>query len=290
MRYLLIFIFNLFTASFLQGQSLAEKIALKACGHLDSIENFQILHDSIRPSLTAAMAIAHTEGTIEEKEILGNVEGIRGTFKTAYDLLPSYCYNVRRLILEDKTAKFYKTTDNHQANAHFEKGNAYMESGDYDNAIKEFKSAIKIDSQFIYALDHLAISYRRQEKFKTAIKYYEKSLKIFPEGYVALLNIAVAFSFLEDNTNSIKNYEQLKYLYPDDPEGYFGLAKMLLLAGDYDNALDNLFVAHRIYVESNSGYMEDSEQLMHIVYRQLKEENKLDLMKQKAAEHNVIIE
>jgi hypothetical protein len=105
-RYLLIFIFNLLTASFLQGQTLAEKIALKACGHLDSIDNFQILHDSIRPSLSAA----------------------------------------------------------------------------------------------------------------------------------------------------------------------------------------NLFVAHRIYVETNSGYKEDSEQLMSIEYRQLKEENKLDLMKQKAAEHNVTIE
>ena len=144
-------------------------------------------------------------------------------------MLPSYCYNVRRLIIEDKKNRFYKRSDNQQANFHFDKGNDFMESGDYKNAIKEFESAVKFDNNLVYAIDNLAISYRHLENYKTAIKYYNQSLDIFPEGDVALLNIAVSYSFLEDDENSIKSYSKLKFLYPDDPEGYFGLAKMYFI-------------------------------------------------------------
>jgi tetratricopeptide (TPR) repeat protein len=289
MKYFTILIFNIALVSITQGQTLTEKIVINACEYLDSIDNFQVLQDSIQPSLTAAMVKVMKEGTLEERKHIGTVEGVRGTLKESFEILPSYCYNVRRLIIEDKKSRFYKRSDNQQANVHFDKGNDFMESGDYKNAIKEFKSAVKSDNNFIYAIDHLAISYRRLENYKTAIKYYKQSLNIFPEGDVALLNIAVSYSYLEDNENSIKNYSQLKFLYPDNPEGYFGLAKMLFINGDYENALDNLFIAHRMYIESNSDYSKDSEQLMSLMFSKLKELNKIDLFDKKAKEHNITI-
>lgn len=289
MKYFTILFFNISLVTITQGQTLTEKIALNACEYLESIDNFQVLQDSIQPSITAAMAKVMMECTPEERKLLGTVDGIRGTLKESFEILTSYCYNVRRLIIEDKKSRFYKMSANQQANVHFDKGNDFMESGDYKNAIKEFKSAVKSDNNFIYAIDHLAISYRRLENYKTAIKYYKQSLDIFPEGDVALLNIAVSYSFLEDNENSIKNYSQLKFLYPDNPEGYFGLAKMQFINGDYENALDNLFIAHRMYVESNSNYTKDSEQLMSLMFSKLRELNKMDLIDKKAKEHNITI-
>ncbi len=289
MKYFTILIFNIALVTISQGQTLTEKIALNACEYLKSIDNYQVLQDSIQPSITAAMAKVMMEGSSEEKKLLGSVNGIRGTLKESFELLPSNCYNVRRLIIADKKSRFFKRSDNPQANLHYEKGNHFKESGDYKHAIKEFKLAVKSDNNFVYAIDHLAISYSRLENYKTAIKYYKRSLDIFPEGYVALLNIAVSYSFLEDNDNSIKNYSQLKFLYPNDPEGYFGLAKMLFINGDYDNALDNLFIAHRMYVESYSDYTKDSEKLMSLMFSKLKELNKMDLIDLKAKEHNIMI-
>ncbi|GEO24170.1 hypothetical protein CQA01_47040 [Cyclobacterium qasimii] len=290
MRYFITLTLNILLSSILQGQTLSEKIAINACEYLDSIDNYSILQDSIQPSITAAMAKVMMEGTMEERKQIGTIEGIRGTLKEAFDMLPSSCYNVRRLKIEDKKSQFYKRSDNQLANEHFDKGNDFMERDDYKNAIKQFKSAIKIENGFVYAIDHLAISYRRLENYKSAIKYYKKSLEIFPEGDVALLNIAVSYSFVEDDNNSIKSYKQLKFLYPDNPEGYFGLAKMLFVTEDYENALDNLFIAHRIYVDTNSDYAMDSEKLMGIMISKLTELNKTDLIEKKAKEHNITIE
>jgi tetratricopeptide (TPR) repeat protein len=290
MRLFTTLILNIVLISILHGQTLSEKIAINACEYLDSIDNYNILKDSIQPSITAAMAKVMMEGTQEERKQIGTVEGIRGALKEAFDMLPRYCYNVRRLMIEDKKSQFYKRSDSQSANKHFDKGNDLMESGDYKNGIKEFKSAIKIDNNFVYAIDHLAISYRRMDNYKSAINYYKKSLEVFPEGDLALLNIAVSYSFLQDYINSIKSYEQLKFLYPDNPEGYFGLAKMLFVIEDYENALDNLFVAHRIYVDTNSDYAKDSEKLMGIMFSKLTELNKTDLIDRKAKEHNITIE
>lgn len=270
-----------------QGQTLAEKIASNACEYLDSINDFKVLQDSIRPSIIAAMTKVMMES--DDNERMGTVEGIQETIKKSLEILPVSCYNVRRLIIEDKKSRFYKLSDDPLANLYYNKGNGLMEKGEYKDAIREFKSAVKSDKNFVYAIDHLAISYRRLEDYKSAVKHYKKSLEIFPEGYVALLNIAVSYTFLNDNVNAMKTYGFLKFLYPNDPEGYFGLAKMQFLKGDYENAADNLLTAHRMYVNTNSEYVEDSEKLMSLLSAKLKELNKTEILNQKAKAYNINI-
>src|SRR4051812_19265479 len=106
MRYSLIFVLIFSSLTSLQGQTLSEKIALLACERLDSIDNFKTLQDSIQSSITAAMATVMMKGTLEERKEIGTVEGIRGTLKEAFEILPSHCYNVRRLIIESKRKIF----------------------------------------------------------------------------------------------------------------------------------------------------------------------------------------
>lgn len=288
MKYLIILIFNLTLIVNLQGQTLVESVMLHACACLDSVETYEVLKDSIQPSIVSGLTKAVIEGKYENEGV-GTVEAIRGTIKSAQENLPSYCYNVRRLIIGEKAKQFYKRSDNPKANEYFDKGNNFLAKKNYKKAIKAFKSALKEDEQFVFAIDHLAVSYRQLEKYKMAIKYYKESLDIFPEGDLALLNMAVAYSLLGDNDNSIKTYKNLRFFYRDNPEGYFGLAKTLFLKGDHGDALDNLFTAHRMYIDSNSDYKEDSEKLLHLMFLTLKELDKLDLLMQKAKEYNVEI-
>lgn len=291
MKYFSTLLLNLVLISLLQGQSsLSEKIASYACESLDSIENYDDLQDSIRPKITEAMARLMMEGSSEEKSILGTVEGIQSLTKKALETLPNNCPNVRRLIIKQKKDKFYDRSANAAANKHFDKGNDYLERGEFKKAKKEFKSAIKLDENFVYAIDHLAITYRQRDKYKSAIKYYKKSLDIFPEGNLALLNLAVVYSLKGDNANSIKYFEKLKFYHPENPEGYFGLAKMLFFTGDYEGSIDNLFRAHRIYLDTNSKYKKDSKLLMGIIIDHLRKIEKDDFIEKKAEEYNITIE
>jgi len=289
MKHYGLIIFGLILTMSINAQSLSEKVALKTCECLDTLNTIKQIEDSLRICTSRAMTQVMAAGTYEEKSILSTVEGIKGVFQEVNELIPSYCYNVRRLIIEEKNLQFNKLSTFSKANEHYSRGNDFMNKADYVNSIKEFKKAIKIDKDFVFAYDNLAISFRKQENYKKAIKYYKKSLEIFPEGDVALLNIAVAFSVLKDYDNSLKYYKEMIFLYPDNPEGYLGTGRMQFIKTDYANALENIFIAHRIYVETNSEYKNESEQLIGIMYSELKDKGKIDLFNEKAGLHNFSI-
>lgn len=282
-------ILGLILASSLNSQTFSEKITLKTCECLDTLTTIKQIDDNLKICTSKAMAQVMDASTQEEKSALSTVEGIKSVFQKVNELIPSYCYNVRRLIIEEKNTQFDKLSSFSQANEHYFRGSDFMNKADFVNSIKEFKKAIKIDKDFVFAYDNLAISFRKQENYKKAIKYYKKSLEIFPEGNVALLNIAVAYSNLKDYDNSLKYYKELIYLYQDDPEGYLGAGRMQFIKYDYANALENIFIAHRMYVETNSEYTDESEQLIGIMYSELKDIGKIDLFNEKAGLHNFSI-
>lgn len=290
MKHLTTLILCLTFISILHGQSLEEKIAQEACQYLESLETIEEIDDSIRGSIVAAMVTMLPETTDEDRMKMITVEGIQGILKESKDLIPTYCYNVRRLLIEYKKNQFYTISKNKEATNYFREGNKLMQNGDYKKAIKKFKSAIKLDEKFVYAIDHLAICHRHLKEYKKALKYYKQSLDIFPEGDVALLNIAVVYSLLNDVENAVKNYEALAFLYPDNPEGYFGLARTLFIQEDYENSLDNLFIAHRIYTETESDYIADSEKLLAFIIKELKKLERMDLVYKMAKKHDIVIE
>jgi tetratricopeptide (TPR) repeat protein len=290
MKHYRLIILGLIITSSLKAQTFSEKVAIKACDCLDSLETYKQLEDSLRNCTSKAMALVMIESSPEEKKILNTVQGITGVFQEVNEILPSYCYNVRRLMIVEKKKQFYDLSSIPEANEHYLKGNDFMDNGDFTNSISEFQNAIKIDNRFVYAYDHLAISYRRQENYKKAIKYYKKSLEIFPEGDVALLNIAVSYSFLKDYQNSLKYYNDLIFLYQDNPEGYFGAGKIQYVISDYENALENVFNAHRMYLDTNSDYLQDSEKLISIMYADLKDKGKINLFLEKAKKYNITID
>lgn len=269
------------------AQSFSEKVALRTCELLDTIQDLNQLQDSLKNYTTRAFTEVMQESALEEKQAMSTVEGITGAFKEVDEILPSYCYHVRELIIAQKKLQYYGLSQNEKANDYYREGNSYLDNKVYTNAAKAFKKAIAEDDEFVYAYDHLAIAHRRQNDFKKAVKYYKKSLAIFPEGDVALLNIAVAYSFLKDYKTALNYYQKLIFLYQDNPEGYFGAGKMQFILSDYKTALKNVFRAHLIYVNTQSAYIADSEQLLGMMYSTLKKEGKLNLFQEVAQLYNV---
>ncbi len=273
---------------FTYTQTLPEKIALGACEYLDSINDLQTLVDSIDGSLSeACWKLLQEPNSKEERQVIGNVYELRRVLKEAKEILPLMCENVKRLILEEKKKNFYKKSEIEEANTHFEKGTEYLYAGEYEDAEREFLAAIVLDENFILALDQLAISYRRQEKFEPAIYYYNKSLEIFPEGEVALLNIGHAYLLVNDIDKAINSFGYFRFLYPEDPEGYFGLGQAYFLKEDFAAALDNLFPAYIMYTKLNSDLIRDAEMTINLIYAKLVETNKKGLFRKKAREYGV---
>lgn len=289
MKKVTFFVLGLVLVVNLKAQSIPEKIALRACDCLYSYDTYDQLKDSLKRCVSSATAYFMTNGPAEDQEYLKSFQGALKTLTEVFDILPSNCYHLRHLMVEEKQKQYYKLSAISSATEHYEKGNDFINKGDFSNSIIELNAAIKLDYSFVNALDKLGISYNSQGNYKDAVKSFRKSLEIFPEGDVALLNIALAYSLLKDDKNSLKYFRELIFYYRDNPEGYFGCGKILFHRSDYENALENIFIAHKIYTKTNSEYQKESETLIRLIYSEMKEKNKLDIFTEKAKKYNIVI-
>lgn len=72
------------------------------------------------------------------------------------------------------------------------KAAAFMEQGNYQEAIERLKSSIDLDSSLYESHYNLAVAYAQAEDYANAISSYEKTLQINPDFADAYYSLAVA--------------------------------------------------------------------------------------------------
>lgn len=272
-------------SNLLYAQDMMERIASEACDCIDLVSLSKA--DSC---ITSSMAkVVSSVENKEETTFLGTVEGIKGALTQVHQLVQENCSSYRTQFLEQRKEEFYRVSENKRADRLYQKGTEKMKQGDYKKAAKDFKKALRIDPQFVMAWDHLAVCYRQLQQYDKAITYYEKSLALFPEGDLALLNMAVLYSLKKESKIALAYYTTLRDLYPDNPEGYFGVAKESLLTNEMEQAAENALIAYILYQSSGSSYLKDGEQLLGLIYNKLKEQNRIQLLEEKAKELNITL-
>jgi tetratricopeptide (TPR) repeat protein len=192
-----------------------------------------------------------------------------------------YYYEIERYLMENCKAIKEKAASNEienensvskkrEALVQYDLGIDESKKENYEEAIKYYKKAIKIDPNFAFAYDNIGISYRKLGNYKEAINYYEKSLKIDPNGITPLQNIAVAYQYTKEYDKSIKTYKKLAEIDPQNPEVFYGIGHVYTsYLKEYEKGLDYLCKAYNIYVEQNSPYRSDAETLIQMIYSEM---------------------
>lgn len=108
------------------------------------------------------------------------------------------------------------------------KANAFMEQGDYQNAIERLKSSIDLDSSVFETHYNLAVAYTKAEDYSNAIKVYNDAIKLNPDFADTYYSLAVCEENLasdifhsivsvDENGNIVKK-EQLQEDEENDSE------------------------------------------------------------------------
>lgn len=122
----------------------------------------------------------------------------------------------------------------------------------YRESIPRLQNAIRYDSTFVDAMDHLGIAYRNLALYDSAVYWYLKSLSIKPENPVALTNLGIAYLYQKKYKEAFNSYNNLLKLNPKDPEGYYGIGRVLQQTGDFANSSKAFQAATTIYIEQKS--------------------------------------
>ncbi len=211
-------------------------------------------------------------------------------YKTVENYLVQHCKSLKELAFTENKKFIHASSDNVLAQLAYDDGMDYINDGDVENAILKFSKAVNIDPNFAFAWDNLGISYRKNTEYDKAIESYKKSLEIYPEGRLPLLNIAITYNLNKQYDEAVTYYNKFIEIYNEDPEGYYGLGLILYTQQQEEAGLDNLIRAYTIYTAQNSPYRADAAKKIGYMYKDLKNQDKLEVFHKVADKYNLKVQ
>ena len=118
-------------------------------------------------------------------------------------------------------------------------GEAHDKMGNYDQAIGEFKEALKINPQYFFGLNNLGNIYGKQGKYEDAIKNFQKALDQKSDYSPAHYNIARAYHLVGKKQEAADSYRKAIQFNPYFEQAFYNLAYLSMELNIYDEAIKN---------------------------------------------------
>jgi tetratricopeptide (TPR) repeat protein len=123
------------------------------------------------------------------------------------------------------------------AEQHFQQGNGYMQSGQFDKAIPEFEAVLKIQPDQVSALTNLGVAYYNVGRLDDAIAQYQKALAVAPDDADIHSNLAAAYVQKSQLDQALAEYQKAIDLNSTLQQAYFGLGVVYMQLGQNEQAL-----------------------------------------------------
>lgn len=126
------------------------------------------------------------------------------------------------------------------ADARYELGSAYYFSARYQEAIKEFKEAIRIKPEFAQAHCKLGLSYGVLRSYDEAASSFEEAIRLDPDYADAMVGLGLVDSVLYRYDEAIAHLKRAIELEPKVADTFFALAMTYSAMGRHDDAISSL--------------------------------------------------
>jgi tetratricopeptide (TPR) repeat protein len=163
-------------------------------------------------------------------------------------------------------------TENAEAREAYNTGSELLlREGDAEGALPFLLRAIELDPEFVDAVDHLAIAYRRLGELDKAIETNLYSLELYPENVTAMINIALVYRQQDDLENAKNYYRKVMEIDRDNPEGYYGMGSLYFTLREWEASNAYMIQAYDLYRALRSEYVIDAIYYMAYNHYNLKE-------------------
>lgn len=123
------------------------------------------------------------------------------------------------------------------AEAYNNMGTILIKRGEISKAISIFNKAIQINQNDLYAYKYLGQIFINQGNNSEAIKILSKAIEIEPRDFSLYINMGVALTNLNRLNEAIYQYNKAIHIKPDSLEAHYNLAITLLSLGKKDEAI-----------------------------------------------------
>jgi tetratricopeptide (TPR) repeat protein len=123
---------------------------------------------------------------------------------------------------EAKVSAYRSLADREPSNAvpRVQLGNLYFDAERYDESIRWYNDALKLDAKDVNVSTDLGVSYYYTNQPDRALAQFDHSLKIDPRHAKTILNVGIVKAFgKQDLEGAQQAWEQVIKIAPDSPEG-----------------------------------------------------------------------
>jgi len=120
---------------------------------------------------------------------------------------------------------------------YFRQGNEFIQAGELEKAVDEYKKALEIEPENVDALTNLGVVYYNLGRLDEAIDQYSKALAIAPDDADIHSNLAAAYVQTNQFDKALEEYQTAVTLNPDLAEAHFGLGVIYVQFDQKDKAI-----------------------------------------------------
>jgi tetratricopeptide (TPR) repeat protein len=132
------------------------------------------------------------------------------------------------------------------AKPHFDYGSALQKEGKLDEAIEQYKLAIRFDPRYATAHMDLGAALSGQAKFDAAIPHMETALRLQPNNGDFHLMYANLLQRIGRNDDAAFHFEAVTRLKPNSADAHYSYAVFLLAVGKIDEYVSELRTVLRL--------------------------------------------
>jgi hypothetical protein len=125
-------------------------------------------------------------------------------------------------------------------------GLAYDSSGDFDNALKNYSTAIALNPKYTDSIYNKAFALQRLGKCNEAISGFTRVIELKPSFINSYMNRGICYATLGDFNRAIDDFTVAGKLDPSNKASYINLALAQKAAGDLTNARENFNKAEKL--------------------------------------------
>ena len=123
------------------------------------------------------------------------------------------------------------------ADARWRRGTRYLSKGRFKKAEIEYRKAILINPEMLYALNSLGNALTAQGDHDGAITSYKRAISIDPNYATTHYNMGNALQKKGDLDGAITSYKQALSLNPNHTNAHINLGRVLRTKGDLDGEI-----------------------------------------------------
>ena len=126
-----------------------------------------------------------------------------------------------------------------------EKGRIFMAEKKYEEAIRNFQEAVRINPKNAVTLNMMGIAYLNLNNYDQARRYFERSSKVDKKYSSAVNNLGMVYYFQKNFKRAIREYQRAEQIDPQLPGthanlgfAYYNTNKMIEAATEFQKAIE----------------------------------------------------